>query len=233
MFGITGALLAIQYRLAGSFKAFTADRSVRSTAFQIGLWTALGIYAIPMSQAGHFGGLITGALMTLIISLRQQRRAAWVAFAVAFAAFTIAAVRPWMLFRAQAVDFAAVKLGRLGQPTENAELVEAQAPIACARGVQRACVIQIIGQLDLDHPEVCRAQYNVLVPACRAGDQDAVRRARRAHARGLRNGSRRRRRARAPQERVQARQRVGVRVEPGRDTDAVSVSPSSGRSTQN
>lgn len=172
MFGIIGSLLSVQYHNAGSFQAFTADRRVRATVGQIAIWTVLGVVALPMSQAGHFGGLITGALATLVLIAPPQRRTTLGAgLAVAFIAFTVVAIRPWE--RGAPLDWTAVQLGRLGQPTEQTERVEAEAPAACQKGVERACVVDGIANLALDKQEQCSAQFGMFSRACAHGDQDA------------------------------------------------------------
>lgn len=175
MFGIIGALLAIRYRTLGSFEAFTKDRGVRATVGQIAIWTVLGIVAIPMSQSAHFGGFITGGLATLA-QLRLRRAPAWAAFSVALLALCVAATRPWELMQTRAamtnVDFPAVKVGRMGRPKEQPEVVEAAAKRACERGVERACVIHYIGSLDpADRPRCARA-YTTFEAACSHGDAD-------------------------------------------------------------
>jgi len=175
MFGIIGALLAIRYRTLGSFAAFSKDRGVRATLGQIAIWTVLGIVALPMSQSAHFGGFITGALATLVLML-PRRGAAWAAFSVALLGLCLAATRPWDLAQSRAatttVDFATVKIGRLGQPKEHPEIVAPAAKAACKRGGERACVVQLIGALDPeDHPGCVRA-YPVFEQACMHGDVD-------------------------------------------------------------
>ncbi|MBX3227288.1 MAG: rhomboid family intramembrane serine protease [Labilithrix sp.] len=175
MFGVIGSLLAIRYRTLGSFAAFAADRGVRATLGQIAIWTLLGVYAIRMSQSAHFGGFFTGALVTLVMMVRARRALAWAAFTLAFLAFTAAATRPWELGRARgtSVDFAQVKIDRLGRPTENAAIVLLAARPACESGIERACVVDAIARLDPDDHPLCVRTYEVFERACTRGDADA------------------------------------------------------------
>lgn len=93
MFGIVGATLAIRRLQLGSFAAFKSDRAVRSTLVNIAIWTVIGLTALRMDNSAHFGGLVTGALATwLLVSKGIGRR---VAFAVAYAALVVVAIRPW------------------------------------------------------------------------------------------------------------------------------------------
>lgn len=93
MFGIVGATLAIRRWQLGSFAAFKSDRGVRSTFVNIAIWTAIGLTALRMDNAAHFGGLVAGALATWFLIKRS--RASWFAFAIAYAALFAVAVRPW------------------------------------------------------------------------------------------------------------------------------------------
>jgi rhomboid protease GluP len=76
LFGVIGAALVVRYRILGTFQAWQADRMVRSVLGQIALWTLLGLVALPMSNAGHFGGLVTGVLVTLFFTRHARVRVA-------------------------------------------------------------------------------------------------------------------------------------------------------------
>jgi membrane associated rhomboid family serine protease len=187
MFGIIGALLTIRYRQLPTWTMFTRDPGVRSTVAQIALWTVLGIVALPMSQAGHFGGLITGAAFTFALTQRTERVAApsdgraasphatvarltWVAFAVAFLGFVLFALRPFG--GAPEVDWAAVKINRTGIVANRTKAVVVQAGPACQRGVQRACVVQALTDYDLDDAKGREKASAAFEKACNAGDRD-------------------------------------------------------------
>ena len=95
LFGIIGATLALRGRVLGSSRArFVADRMVRRTVTQIAIWTALGMTILPMSNAAHLGGLVTGGAATWVLTLRERRRTGWLVFAAVFLAFLGYAVRP-------------------------------------------------------------------------------------------------------------------------------------------
>jgi hypothetical protein len=90
MFGMVGATLAIRGRQLGSFREFTRDRGVRATFGNIALWTAIGIFAMPMNHYAHFGGLLFGALGTWVAIARPPRLPKWIAFAVLFGGLVVA-----------------------------------------------------------------------------------------------------------------------------------------------
>ena len=94
LFGIIGATLTLRGRVLGGRKRFVADRMVRSTVTQIVIWTGLGMTILPMSNAAHLGGLVTGAAATWVLTLRERRRIGWAVFAAVFLAFLAYAVRP-------------------------------------------------------------------------------------------------------------------------------------------
>lgn len=94
LFGIIGAMLAIRYRILGDRARFVADRIVRRTVGQIAIWTVLGATILPMSNAGHLGGLVTGGAATWVLTRRTHRRTGWLVFAGVFLAFLAYAVRP-------------------------------------------------------------------------------------------------------------------------------------------
>lgn len=171
MFGIIGALLTIRYRQLPTWNMFVNDRGVRSTVAQIALWTVLGIVALPMSQAGHFGGLITGAALIYAMTMpAKQRRLGQLAFAAAFAGFVLFAAQPWAARSAK--DWSKVKINRIGSVEDPRETL-LMATSACSRGVERACVVKAILELEPGE-EAGRARgEKVFAPACDHGDKDA------------------------------------------------------------
>jgi membrane associated rhomboid family serine protease len=94
LFGIIGAVLALRRRQLPSFEAFFADKAIRSTLLQIGLWTVIGSVALHLDNAAHFGGLVVGFVVCWLYTSRSSRNL-WLAFAAAFAALFVFAARPW------------------------------------------------------------------------------------------------------------------------------------------
>jgi membrane associated rhomboid family serine protease len=96
LFGIIGAVLALRRRMLGSFQAFFADKGVRSILVQIGLWTAIGAYALNLDNAAHLGGFVSGfAACWVMSSPPEARRNGWLAIGAAVAALFVFAARPW------------------------------------------------------------------------------------------------------------------------------------------
>ena len=93
LFGIIGATLALRARRLESFKAFFADRPVRSTLVQLAIWIALG-FQLHFDNAAHVGGFAAGAVMAWLFT-SSAPRAGWVAFAVGMIALFLGAIRPW------------------------------------------------------------------------------------------------------------------------------------------
>lgn len=171
MFGIIGALLTIRYRQLPTWKMFTNDRGVRSTVAQIALWTVLGIVALPMSQAGHFGGLITGAALIYAMTMPlAQRRLGQLGFAAAFVGFVAFATQPWAA--KNAIDWSKVKINRMGS-VDNPRETLLMATSACSRGVERACVVKTILELDPGDDANRERSRKAFEPACQHGDADA------------------------------------------------------------
>jgi membrane associated rhomboid family serine protease len=96
MFGIVGATLALRRRQLPSFAAAFADPPTRATLLSIGIWTAIGMTALPMNNRAHLGGLVGGALATWVFTARRQAPL-WIAYGLAFAALLVMATRPWLL----------------------------------------------------------------------------------------------------------------------------------------
>jgi membrane associated rhomboid family serine protease len=93
LFGIVGAILALRRRQLPSFQAFFADRAIRSTLLQIGLWTAIGSVALNLDNACHLGGFVFGfAAFWLYTS--PVARYGWLALGAAMGALFILAARP-------------------------------------------------------------------------------------------------------------------------------------------
>lgn len=93
LFGIIGAVLALRRRQLPSFAAFFADKAIRSTLLQIGLWTVIGGYALKLDNAAHFGGFAVGFVVCWLYTARSPRYL-WLAFGAAFAALFVIAARP-------------------------------------------------------------------------------------------------------------------------------------------
>jgi rhomboid protease GluP len=94
MFGIIGATLVLRLRILGSLGAFVADRGVRATLLNIGIWTAIGLTALHMDNAAHLGGLLVGAAVTGLFTSPTPRNG-WLAFGATFAALFLVAAHPW------------------------------------------------------------------------------------------------------------------------------------------
>ena len=96
MFGIIGATLALRRRQLPSFAAFVKDPGIRSTMISIGIWTIIGLTALSMDHAAHFGGLVVGFAVTWLYSSPSPKRTTgWLALAAALATVFIVAARPW------------------------------------------------------------------------------------------------------------------------------------------
>ncbi len=96
LFGMIGATLVIDRRLLPGWVAFLRSPSTLSVAVQLGVWTVLALSAnLPIDHAAHFGGLVTGAGATWIMTRPFPRRAvAWIPFALPLALVLAAAVWP-------------------------------------------------------------------------------------------------------------------------------------------
>lgn len=167
MFGIVGATLAIRRYQLGSFAAFKSDRAVRSTFLNIAIWTAIGLTALNMDNAAHFGGLVAGALATWIVVTR--RRVFWVAYAVAYVAAIAVAVRPWWTPKGDAAAHLASwsYAWLLGEQPGKGDKHEAWpkdvargkrlAEKGCARGIAGACGV-LAAHYEKDGNDPARAQ---------------------------------------------------------------------------
>ena len=88
--------MALRRRQLGSFQAFFADKGVRSILVQIGVWTAIGVYALNLDNAAHLGGFVSGfAACWVMSSAPAARRNGWLAIGAAVAALFVFAARPW------------------------------------------------------------------------------------------------------------------------------------------
>lgn len=73
-----------------------ADKGVRSILVQIGVWTAIGIYALNLDNAAHLGGFVSGFAATWVMSSAPEaRRNGWLAIGAGVAALFVFAARPW------------------------------------------------------------------------------------------------------------------------------------------
>ncbi len=95
MFGVVGLTLVLRRRMLENWDAFFSDRAVRSTLINIGLWTVLGLTALPMDNYAHGGGLVVGALGAWILTERRASRSTWLGFAAALSLLVVGALRPW------------------------------------------------------------------------------------------------------------------------------------------
>jgi membrane associated rhomboid family serine protease len=96
LFGIIGAVMALRRRQLGSFQAFFADKGIRSILVQIGLWTAIGSFALHLDNAAHFGGFVAGFAITWVVTSATPgaRRNGWLAFAAVLGALFVLSARP-------------------------------------------------------------------------------------------------------------------------------------------
>ncbi|MBX3186259.1 MAG: rhomboid family intramembrane serine protease [Labilithrix sp.] len=151
MFGIVGATLAIRRRQLPNLSAFWRDPATRSVMINIGIWTAIGVTALNMNHAAHFGGMFVGIVTTWIITAPSGRAARWAAFGVAFAGLAIASARPGWTPRGEDAERLAgyAKLFLVGHVNEEGKVVwpkdvargERLAERGCARGVEEACAV--------------------------------------------------------------------------------------------
>lgn len=93
MFGIVGATFALRYRVLGSAALLAKDRYVRSMLSQIVMWTILGVVALSVDHAAHFGGLVFGVLGGLAATSRR-RVLPWIVLGAMLGALVTAAARP-------------------------------------------------------------------------------------------------------------------------------------------
>lgn len=94
LFGIIGAVLALRRRQMPDLRTFFANPAIRSLLIQIGLWTAIGSFALHLDNAAHLGGFVTGFAVAWILTSRARRNG-WLALAAAFGVGFIVAARPW------------------------------------------------------------------------------------------------------------------------------------------
>jgi membrane associated rhomboid family serine protease len=128
MFGMIGAVLALQYRGAGSFNRFWRNPGVRSLLFNVAIWVAIGFSATDLhfDNWAHVGGFAYGAvlgyvLLDFIVPVRddgepaaptppRERAAHWVHWAMALTVLgfvAAAACRRWPTQRSQLGGFEA------------------------------------------------------------------------------------------------------------------------------
>lgn len=69
MFGMIGAVLALQYRGAGSFTRFWRNPGVRSLLFNVAIWVAIGFSATDLhfDNWAHVGGFAYGAVLGYVL----------------------------------------------------------------------------------------------------------------------------------------------------------------------
>jgi len=101
-FGIVFVTLALLYRRAGNWEAFTANPMVRNTLYMAVIWILAGFFLIRRLDTGaHLGGAVFGVFCGLILGSRQGRhRSAWIAsvaaYMVVWAGVVVAACTPGM-----------------------------------------------------------------------------------------------------------------------------------------
>lgn len=149
LFGVIGATLAIRRRHFPDNASFLADRGVRSILVQFAILTVVGLTVLPLDNAAHVGGLLTGAFIGTLYTSRAPRNG-WLVFAAAFAALFIFAVRPWWSPTGKYKDLVAVYANSYltgksptsegDWPTDVARGVRF-AEKGCARGVALSCEV--------------------------------------------------------------------------------------------
>ncbi len=72
LFGIIGARLVLERRIAPSWAAFSASPLTRATVRGVLLWFVLGAVALPMDNYAHGGGLVTGAAVAWMLTTRWK-----------------------------------------------------------------------------------------------------------------------------------------------------------------
>jgi rhomboid protease GluP len=96
MYGVVGAMFALRYRVLGSAVALVSDRWARGVVGQIAIWTVIGLVALRVDHAAHFGGLVFGALAGLAATSRR-RVLPWGVLLASLGALVAAAARPGMV----------------------------------------------------------------------------------------------------------------------------------------
>lgn len=158
MFGVIGMMLALRWRQLRTLEAIKKDPGTRSTLFMIVIWTAIGLGAAEsgafrMDHFAHFGGLFVGGIVAWIMTAPRMRKEMWTAFAIAFLALLVFAMKPWNRGEAKApMDPWAVE------------------PLVtqCQSGVTAACYAY-----ELTMPLSAGDTTRDLEPRCNEGDQDA------------------------------------------------------------
>ena len=69
-------------------------RVLAATGAVAAILTIVGLKFLPLDNAAHLGGLVTGAVIGTLFTARAPRNG-WLAFAVAFAALLVNTTRPW------------------------------------------------------------------------------------------------------------------------------------------
>ncbi len=68
MFGMVGAVLALQLRAAGSFGRFIRNPGVHSLVFSVALWIAIGFSATGIDNWAHLGGFTYGGVLGWVLT---------------------------------------------------------------------------------------------------------------------------------------------------------------------
>jgi membrane associated rhomboid family serine protease len=167
MFGIVGATLALRRRQLPSFAAAWTDPPTRATLVNIGIWTVIGLTAMPMNNRAHAGGLVAGALATWsFVGPVPLRPRLWAAYTVLFASLLVAATRPW-LHGTQA----ALPAGP-DEAAMDAALAAHQA--ACEKATEsESGYLAPCYAAEIVMPDYVGDTTRDLEPACDGGDQDA------------------------------------------------------------
>jgi membrane associated rhomboid family serine protease len=150
MYGVVGAMFALRYRVLGSAVALVSDRWARGVVGQIAIWTVIGLVALSVDHAAHFGGLVFGALAGLAATSRR-RVLPWGVLLASIGALVAAAAHPGMVpdeaTAERAAQFAFLwSRGEVGEPaapkgfTKDVPRALRLAELACRAPSGRACL---------------------------------------------------------------------------------------------
>lgn len=183
MYGVVGAMFALRYRVLGSAVALVSDRWARGVAGQIAIWTVIGLVALRVDHAAHFGGLVFGALAGLAATSRR-RVLPWGVLLASLGALVAAAARPAMVpdeeTAGRAAEFAYLWAGGDSDAPKapkgflpNAARAVRLAELACRAPAGRAC-LEIARHLAASQEAaLTRPGREMLARSCAAGLAEA------------------------------------------------------------